>query len=91
MNHTWKLVRELEQADIEAFLSEHARETEEMMLERDALRAMLKRLEWSGSVEPWLNGDLVGTETCCPCCGYTKKEKHDPLCELAKLLEVEDG
>lgn len=55
------------------------RENESLMAERDRMREMLKKLEWSM---------IVGrsNDKHCPVCGAWNKNGHTPDCALAALL-----
>lgn len=58
-------------------------ETEHLhvLAEMDELRAMLKRLEWSG----WTVQNEVAPMLC-PACGNHRQDRHATDCELARLL-----
>jgi hypothetical protein len=50
---------------------------EAALAERDALRTMLRRLEWQGTT---LNGFR-----CCPWCDGQERDGHEPGCELGAV------
>lgn len=84
-NH-WRMTGELDKDDY-AWLLGRYRDTfrvwRHTISEREALRALLGRLEWSGML---CEESHPGGGDVCPSCDMNRESGHGPTCELAKAI-----
>lgn len=66
-------------------------EADRLGKQRDAVIALLRKLEWSSwdATADWA-GHVIKSDSSCPCCGANEKDgEHRGNCELKRLIDGE--